>query len=104
VDCLASGRRCACLRCIFVTANELVEESALFQTAATRIGPLWLPQVRPVSSCSPASYPPMPLTPKRSKSDEATGLYSAAFQAMAMREPATIRMTVRRRRGDEGRA
>src|ERR1019366_7953709 len=38
-------------------------------------------ELEAASSCSPASYPPMPLTPKRSKSDEATGLYSAAFQA-----------------------
>jgi len=52
--------------------NELVEDPALFPNGrSTRIGPLWLPQVRPVSSCSPASYPPMPLTPKRSNSDEA---------------------------------
>jgi hypothetical protein len=62
--------------------NELVEDPAFFQTAAPCVSARYgrhkfvtyrhahLPHIR---LC--------PLTPKRSKSDEATGLYSAAFQA-----------------------
>jgi hypothetical protein len=62
--------------------NELVEDPALFQTAAPRVSARY--GCHKFVPCRHAHLPHIrlcPLTPKRSKSDEATGLYSAAFQA-----------------------
>ena len=62
--------------------NELVEDPALFQTAAPRVSARY--GCHKFVPCRHAHLPYIrlcPLTPKRSKSDEATGLYSAAFQA-----------------------
>ena len=62
--------------------NELVEDPALFQTAAPRVSARY--GCHKFVPCRHAHLPHIrlcPLTPKRSKSDEATGLYSATFQA-----------------------
>src|ERR1019366_6941350 len=62
--------------------NELVEDPTLFQTAAPRVSARY--GCHKFVPCRHAHLPHIrlcPLTRKRSKSDEATGLYSATFQA-----------------------